>query len=52
MYYEFWLPLNLSPIAPLISPSALLLLVLGPFADNPDHPSALDNLALAAYFFY
>jgi len=31
---------------------ALSLLVLGPFADNPDDPPAFDNLAFAAYFFY
>jgi hypothetical protein len=31
---------------------ALSLLVLGPFADNPDDPLAFDNLAFAAYFFY
>jgi len=36
----------------LTAPLALFLLVFGPFADNPDDPSALDNLALAAYFFY
>jgi hypothetical protein len=41
-----------SHISYLISPLALSLLVLGPFADNPDDPPAFDNLAFAAYFFY
>jgi hypothetical protein len=42
----------ISHISYLISPLALSLLMLGPFADNPDNPSALDNLAFAAYLFY